>query len=109
MAKKDYNLPKHNEIDTKNLYVRCASHGTMPSCLRSVRIANSETGRQSLPIAHIPGLSEDSIFLAMVLLHPDARGARLSSRMATSPRRDRPGHAHQAATLPRASQGHDGW
>lgn len=23
VAKKDYNLPKHNEIDTKNLYVRC--------------------------------------------------------------------------------------
>lgn len=25
-AKKDFNLPKHNEIDTKNLYVR----STMP-------------------------------------------------------------------------------
>ena len=25
VAKKDFNLPKHNEIDTKNLYVRCAT------------------------------------------------------------------------------------
>ena len=23
VAKKDFNLPKHNEIDTKNLYVSC--------------------------------------------------------------------------------------
>lgn len=25
VAKKDFNLPKHGDIDTKNLYVRCAS------------------------------------------------------------------------------------
>lgn len=31
VAKKDFNLPKHNEIDTKNLYVR-PTYSFLPRC-----------------------------------------------------------------------------
>lgn len=72
MAKKDFNLPKHGEIDTKNLYVGLKAR--FP-CLSFLKYTYTETllaGDQSLPVTHFAKLLEDTILLAMVLLHPDA-------------------------------------
>lgn len=76
MAKKDFNLPKHGEIDTKNLYVGLDARFpclipmsvVLKLCLHRKTLL---PGDQSLPVAHFAWLLEDAIFLAMVLLHPD--------------------------------------
>ena len=62
VAKKDFNLPKHNEIDTKNLFVR-------NSCVERQPTRLPGTGHQSLPVLNLSRLPQDSVFLAMVLLH----------------------------------------
>jgi len=41
VAKKDYNLPKHGDIDTKNLYVRCAFPTWSPPCTVANMISNA--------------------------------------------------------------------
>jgi len=64
VAKKDFNQPKHGDIDTKNLYVCILESGRSS-------IANGVTGHQSMPIPHLSGLSEDPVLLAILLLHPD--------------------------------------
>jgi len=66
VAKKDFNLPKHPDIDTKNLFVRLSSE---PSLLPPL---TQFTGRQGLPIAHLPRLPQDPILMAILLLHPDS-------------------------------------
>jgi hypothetical protein len=104
VAKKDYNLPKHGDIDTKNLYVR----RQIPHNRRTTQLT-SFPGRQGLPIAHLARLPQDPLLLAILLLHPDPRGSRVPARMAAPPRRDRARHAHQAAAQPRPAARHDGW
>lgn len=75
MAKKDFNLPKHGEIDTKNLYVGL---GFRFLCLWFSKCKlTPETlsvGDQGLPVTHFAQLPEDAILLAMVLLHLNPRG-----------------------------------
>ena len=75
VAKKDFNLPKHNEIDTKNLYV-----GSF--YLKLVLVLTS-SGCQSMPVAHLSRLFENPVFMAMVLLYAHTRRSRLPARMAT--------------------------
>ena len=67
VAKKDFNLPKHQEIDTKNLYVR------FPLFSAFDYSHPLPAGHQSMPISYFSWLSEDSVLLAMVLLHAHTR------------------------------------
>jgi hypothetical protein len=46
VAKKDYNLPKHGEIDTKNLFV----------CEEEVNSDLISPGHQGLPVPNFPRL-----------------------------------------------------
>jgi hypothetical protein len=101
VAKKDFNLPKHGDIDTKNLFV--SLH--LP---RSKQPTLTSPGRESLSIPHLPRLPEDPVQLAILLLYPDPRRSRLPARMAPSPCRDRPSHTHQAAGRTRSPSRHDG-
>lgn len=73
------------------------------------RLTLTTTGRQSLPIPHLPRLPQDPVQLAILLLHPDPRRSRLPTRMASPSCRDRPSYAHQAAGCPCSSSWHDGW
>ena len=50
VAKKDYNLPKHNEIDTKNLYVHSSAEPSHPHPLTFFR-RSSKRVNLSLPAA----------------------------------------------------------
>ena len=81
VAKKDFEI-KHNDIDTKNLYVRAKASDY---CIQGFTDTAS-SGSQSLPIPHLPRLLEDAILMAMVLLHPDPRRLGLPARMATPSR-----------------------
>ena len=49
MAKKDFNLPKHGEIDTKNLYVGLDARFPCQNMLTQETLL---PGDQSLPVAH---------------------------------------------------------
>jgi hypothetical protein len=103
VAKKDFNQPKHGEIDTKNLYV-CTT-------CDALSIHNTDIpsiGDQSRPIPRIPRLPQDPILMAVVLLHPDPRRSRLPPRMASPSSRDRPTNPRQAAALARSTARHDG-
>jgi hypothetical protein len=82
VAKKDFNLPKHGDIDTKNLYV--CSEFTPKELLFPMIIAKHLrrspdllciVGDQSLPIPHLPRLPQDPVLLAILLLHPHSRGS----------------------------------
>jgi len=82
VAKKDFES-QHNDIDTKNLYVRrppCAPLHTSGLKKRMWQVdtrltQHAHTGRQGMPIPHLPWLPQDSVLLAMVLLHPHPRGS----------------------------------
>ena len=84
VAKKDPNLPKHNEIDTKNLYV------ILPYPIHLL-YSDLWTGRESMSVSDLARLLEDpvsslfslhppqmislkrgKVFMAMVLLHSHA-------------------------------------
>lgn len=69
MAKKDFNQPKHGDIDTKNLYV-C---GSIP-CLFNARSSDgfSIIGHQGLPVPAVSRLHQDPFLVAVLLLHPDS-------------------------------------
>ena len=103
VAKKDFNQPKHGEIDTKNLYVRmiCDALPIYNTDIRSI-------GHQSRPVPCIAWLPQDPILVAVVLLHPDPRRPRLPPRVAPPASRDRPTDPRQAAALARSSTRHDG-
>lgn len=102
VAKKDFEI-KHNDIDTRNLYVRSSSFPNPTSCPNETR-----KGHQSRPIPDLARLPAHAILVAVVLLHADARGSRLPARVAAPARRDRARHAHQAAAFARAAPRHAG-
>lgn len=71
--------------------------------------------RDQEPVRHqgdaVPDLArsrQDAVQLEVLLLHHDPRGSRLPPGVAPPPCRDRPGHAHQATAVARASPRHDG-
>ena len=77
VAKKDFNLPKHGDIDTKNLYV--SLHWDFSIVTRKPRILTylSIIGHQGLPVSELPWLHQDPVLVAVLLLHPHPRGMSL--------------------------------
>lgn len=59
MAKKDFNLPKHGDIDTKNLFVRDPELKGKKKMRKRTTPANNNMktiGDQGLPISHLARL-----------------------------------------------------
>ena len=75
VAKKDFNLPKHGDIDTKNLYVSLQWNFQLRP--RHILMCIPTIGHQGLPVSELPWLHQDPVLVAVLLLHPHPRGMSL--------------------------------